>query len=195
MRRAPSVAAGTACGLLGEDGSRGDSCFHQGVWFGRRTRLSWRSGLTARLDGDDGAAVVSAPAGHGQDGGARVMGLRAARRVAWLSCDPMDAEPTRFHVMPVDGDLDAVVGTADDAFVLLERVVRHRRPRFASRRRRLRDHRPGPPVRWLGVLRQRRQRQVRRQRARHPRVRHRIRHRCRCSTWIERSPSTGTRWG
>ena len=76
-------------------------------------------------------------------------------------------------------------------------VLGHRRGRRPRRRRRGRDHRPGRPVRRLGALRQGRQGQVRLQRARHPRVRHRGRRRrsrpapTRCG-WS--SPTTAAAW-
>ena len=76
-------------------------------------------------------------------------------------------------------------------------VLGHRRRRRPRRRRQRGDHRPGRPVRRLGRLLQGRQGQVRLQRARHPRVPDRRRHRrsppatTRCA-WS--SPTTAADW-
>lgn len=81
-----------------------------------------RPELTARLNGDYRLGLVSAPAGYGKT--AALASWAAERRdsVAWLSCDALDAEPTRF----MSGLLTAISarwpGVADDAFVLLERT-------------------------------------------------------------------------
>ena len=66
-------------------------------------------------------------------------------------------------------------------------LLRHRRSDHPRQRRGGGDHRPRRPLRRLGRLREGRQGQVRLQRARHPRVRHRGRRR--------RSPRANTRCG
>ena len=86
-----------------------------------RRQLVSRPELTARLDGDYRLALVSAPAGYGKT--ATLAGWAAARpeEVAWLSCDAMDAEPTRFMSCLLTAIAARWPGAADDAFVLLER--------------------------------------------------------------------------
>jgi ATP/maltotriose-dependent transcriptional regulator MalT len=80
-----------------------------------------RSGLTARLDGDYRVALVSAPAGYGKTATLASWAAQRADEVAWLSCDPMDAEPTRFMSCLLTAISTRWPGVADDAFVLLER--------------------------------------------------------------------------
>ena len=80
-----------------------------------------RQELSARLDGVYRVGLVSAPAGYGKT--ATLASWAAARSdgVAWLSCDPMDAEPTRFMAGLLTAISGRWPGVADDAFVLLER--------------------------------------------------------------------------
>ena len=80
-----------------------------------------RPTLSARLDGDYRVALVSAPAGYGKT--ATLAAWAAARRsdVAWLSCDALDAEPTRFMSCLLTTVSTTWPGVADDAFVLLDR--------------------------------------------------------------------------
>lgn len=80
-----------------------------------------RSELTARLDGDYRVALVSAPAGYGKTATLASWAMQQAGQVAWLSCDPMDAEPTRFMSCLLTAISMRWPGVADDAFVLLER--------------------------------------------------------------------------
>ena len=86
---------------------------------------------------------------------------------------------------------NSVVSIKNKSFSVTAEVDRPRRRRGG------RDHRPGRPVRWLGRLRQERQSQVRLQRPRDPRVRHRGRGsdsppaRIRCG-WS--SPTTAVGW-
>ena len=80
-----------------------------------------RPDLSARLDTEYRLGLVSAPAGYGKTVALASWAAGHADRLAWLSCDPSDAEPTRF----MSGLLSAISarwpGVADDAFVLLER--------------------------------------------------------------------------
>ena len=78
--------------------------------------------MSARgLDSEYRLGLVSAPAGYGKTVALASWATGHADRLAWLSCDPSDAEPTRF----MSGLLSAISarwpGVADDAFVLLER--------------------------------------------------------------------------
>ena len=86
----------------------------------RRTLVP-RPDLWARLDGDYRVGLVSAPAGYGKTATLAAWAAEQGDRLAWLSCDSSDAEPTRFMA----GLLSAVgarwPGSADDAFVLLDR--------------------------------------------------------------------------
>ena len=86
-----------------------------------RRPLVPRPGLSARLDESYRLALVSAPAGYGKTAALAMWAAEQGDRVAWLSCDRSDAEPTRF----MSGLLSAISarwpGVADDAFVLLER--------------------------------------------------------------------------
>ena len=67
-------------------------------------------------------ALVSAPAGYGKT--ATLASWASARRdrVAWLSCDPSDAEPTRFMSCLLAAIAARWPGVADDALVLLDRA-------------------------------------------------------------------------
>ena len=80
-----------------------------------------RPGLTARLDGDYRVALVSAPAGYGKTATLASWAAHQPDEVAWFSCDPMDAEPTRFMSCLLTAISTRWPGVADDAFVLLER--------------------------------------------------------------------------
>ena len=86
-----------------------------------RRPLVPRPELTARLDADHRLALVSAPAGYGKTAVLAAWAAEHRDRVAWLSCDPSDAEPMRFTY----GLLSAVSarwpGVAADAFAQLER--------------------------------------------------------------------------
>jgi ATP/maltotriose-dependent transcriptional regulator MalT len=86
-----------------------------------RRPLVARSGLTARLSGDYRLALVSAPAGYGKTATLASWATEQSDEVAWLSCDPMDAEPTRFMSCLLTAISARWPGVADDAFVLLER--------------------------------------------------------------------------
>ena len=86
-----------------------------------RRPLVPRPELTARLDADYRLALVSAPAGYGKTAMLASWATEHSDQVAWLSCDPSDAEPTRFTC----GLLSAIAarwpGVAGDAFARLER--------------------------------------------------------------------------
>src|SRR5215213_3560019 len=86
-----------------------------------RRQLVSRPELTARLDGDYRMALVSAPAGYGKTATLTGWATERPEEVAWLSCDAMDAEPTRFMSCLLSAIAARWPGTADDAFVLLER--------------------------------------------------------------------------
>jgi ATP/maltotriose-dependent transcriptional regulator MalT len=73
------------------------------------------------LDGDYRVALVSAPAGYGKTATLASWAFERPDEVAWLSCDPMDAEPTRFMSCLLTAISTRWPGAADDAFVLLER--------------------------------------------------------------------------
>ena len=70
-------------------------------------------------------ALVAAPAGYGKTATLASWAADRPGEVAWLSCDPSDAEPSRF----MSGLLSSISvkwpGVADDAFVLLEREGSH----------------------------------------------------------------------
>ena len=72
-----------------------------------RRPLVPRPGLSARLDEDYRLALVSAPAGYGKTAALAMWAAEHRDRVAWLSCDPSDAEPTRF----MSGLLAAIAAT------------------------------------------------------------------------------------
>jgi LuxR family transcriptional regulator, maltose regulon positive regulatory protein len=86
-----------------------------------RRHLMLRPALSARMDEDYRFALVSAPAGYGKTAALATWAGEHRDRVAWLSCDPSDADATRF----MSGLLWAISarwpGVADDALVLLER--------------------------------------------------------------------------
>jgi ATP/maltotriose-dependent transcriptional regulator MalT len=85
-----------------------------------RRPLMARPELSARLDADYRLALVSAPAGYGKTAVLASWAADHPDEVAWLSCDPSDAEPSRF----VCGLLSAISarwpGVADDALALME---------------------------------------------------------------------------
>ena len=87
-----------------------------------RRPLVLRPDLDARLDGDYRLGLVSAPAGYGKTATLASWASRRRERVAWLSCDPTDAEPTRFMSCLLSAISARWPGVADDAFVLLERA-------------------------------------------------------------------------
>ena len=66
-------------------------------------------------------ALVSAPAGYGKTATLASWASERAGDVAWLSCDALDAEPTRFMSCLLSTISATWPGVADDAFVLLER--------------------------------------------------------------------------
>jgi LuxR family maltose regulon positive regulatory protein len=87
-----------------------------------RTRRSLveRRELIDRLDGEYRYALISAPAGYAKT--ATLAAWAGGReRVAWLSCDPFDVEPTRFMSGLLSAIAAAWPGAADDALVLLDR--------------------------------------------------------------------------
>ena len=86
-----------------------------------RRPLVPRPGLSARLDEDYRLALVSAPAGYGKTAALAMWAAGHRDRVAWLSCDPADAEPTRFMAGLLAALAARWPGVADDAYVLLER--------------------------------------------------------------------------
>ena len=77
--------------------------------------------MSARLDGDYRIALVSAPAGYGKTATLASWASERPDEVAWLSCDALDAEPTRFMSCLLTTLAATWPGVADDAFVLLER--------------------------------------------------------------------------
>jgi LuxR family maltose regulon positive regulatory protein len=81
-----------------------------------------RPELDARLDGDYRLGLVSAPAGYGKTATLAAWARPRRERVAWLSCDPTDAEPNRFMSCLLSAIAARWPGVADDAFVLLERA-------------------------------------------------------------------------
>ena len=91
-----------------------------------RRALVPRPDLSARLD-EPGyhLGLVAAPAGYGKTATLASWASAQPHDLAWLSCDPTDAEPSRFML----GLLTAVSvkwpGVADDALVLLEREGAH----------------------------------------------------------------------
>jgi len=80
-----------------------------------------RSELCARLDDDYRVALVAAPAGHGKTATLASWAAGHHDRLAWLSCDASDAEPTRFMSCLLSAVSARWPGVVDDAFVLLER--------------------------------------------------------------------------
>ena len=88
---------------------------------GSRQPLVPRPELGARLDGDHRMALVSAPAGYGKTATLSSWAHERAPSVAWLSCDPSDAEPTRFMAGLLAAISTRWPGAADDALVLLDR--------------------------------------------------------------------------
>ena len=86
-----------------------------------RRPLLPRPRLHARLDEDYRLALVSAPAGYGKTAALAMWAAEHRDRVAWLSCDPADAEPTRFMAGLLAALATRWPGVADDAYVLLER--------------------------------------------------------------------------
>jgi LuxR family maltose regulon positive regulatory protein len=86
-----------------------------------RRSLVPRPSLSARLDSEYRVGLVSAPAGYGKT--ATLAAWAGGRRdhLAWLSCDPSDAEPARFMSCLLSAISTRWPGVADDAFVLLER--------------------------------------------------------------------------
>ena len=77
--------------------------------------------MSARLDSEYRLGLVSAPAGYGKTVALASWAAGHADRLAWLSCDPSDAEPTRFMSCLLSAISARWPGVADDAFVLLER--------------------------------------------------------------------------
>ena len=73
-----------------------------------RRPLLPRPRLHARLDEDYRLALVSAPAGYGKTAALAMWAAEHRDRVAWLSCDPADAEPTRFMAGLLAALADAV---------------------------------------------------------------------------------------
>jgi hypothetical protein len=63
-----------------------------------RRPLVSRPRVSARLDEDYRLALVSAPAGYGKTAALATWAAGHRDRVAWLSCDPCDADPTRRRV-------------------------------------------------------------------------------------------------
>ena len=61
-----------------------------------RQPLVPRPDLEELLDSDYRVGLVSAPAGYGKTATLSSWALDRPDVVAWLSCDPSDAEPTRF---------------------------------------------------------------------------------------------------
>ena len=64
---------------------------------------------------------MSAPAGYGKTATLAAWAADRGPDLAWLSCDPSDAEPTRFMSCLLSAISTRWPGVADDAFVLLER--------------------------------------------------------------------------
>lgn len=85
-----------------------------------RRPLVERPELEARLDADHRFALVSAPAGYGKTAVLASWAAGRRDRVAWLSCDPSDAEPARFVAGLVAAISARWPGLADDALALLE---------------------------------------------------------------------------
>ena len=95
---------------------------------------------------------MSAPAGYGKTATLASWAAGHRDRVAWLSCDPTDAEPTRFMSCLLSAISATWPGVADDAFVLLEREGANTYDaavavanELATRRRAGRDRRRRPP--------------------------------------------------
>ena len=86
-----------------------------------RRPLVPRPDLTARLDADYRLALVSAPAGYGKTAMLASWATEHRDQVAWLSCDPSDAEPARFTCGLLSAISARWPGVAGDAFALLER--------------------------------------------------------------------------
>ena len=86
-----------------------------------RRPLVARPALSAELDGDYRIALVSAPAGYGKTATLASWASTQPGKVAWLSCDALDAEPTRFMSCLLTTVSATWPGVADDAFVLLDR--------------------------------------------------------------------------
>jgi LuxR family maltose regulon positive regulatory protein len=80
-----------------------------------------RPDLDELLDGDYRIGLVSAPAGYGKTATLSSWALDRPDPVAWLSCDPSDAEPTRFTSCLLAAISTCWPGAADDAFVVLDR--------------------------------------------------------------------------
>jgi LuxR family transcriptional regulator, maltose regulon positive regulatory protein len=81
-----------------------------------------RPELSARLDDPDyRLATVAAPAGYGKTAMLASWAAVQQHDLAWLSCDPADAEPSRFMAGLLASISVRWPGVADDAFVLLER--------------------------------------------------------------------------
>ena len=80
-----------------------------------------RPELAARLDAEHRFTLVSAPAGYGKTATLATWADENRDRLAWLSCDASDAEPTRFMSCLLSTISERWPGVADDAFVLLER--------------------------------------------------------------------------
>ena len=79
---------------------------------GSRQPLVPRPELGARLDGDHRMALVSAPAGYGKTATLSSWADGRAASVAWLSCDPADAEPAR-SATPAFGPEHTASGAVD----------------------------------------------------------------------------------
>jgi LuxR family maltose regulon positive regulatory protein len=86
-----------------------------------RRPLVARPTLSAQLDGEYRFALVSAPAGYGKTATLATWAAAQSHDVAWLSCDALDAEPTRFMSCLLASISTRWPGVADDAFVLLDR--------------------------------------------------------------------------
>src|SRR5215831_5043593 len=87
-----------------------------------RRRFVPRSQLSERLDGQYRLGLVAAPAGYGKTTALASWAAGQAHGLAWLSCDLLDAEPTRFMTSVLTAISARWPGVADDAFVLLERA-------------------------------------------------------------------------
>ncbi len=126
MTRPQTQSGGQVLALRGDDPAGSDDATRTVVAATKltiprsRRPLMARPELTARLDGDYRLALVSAPAGYGKT--AVIASWAAAHRdgVAWLSCDPSDAEPTRFVCALLSAISARWPGVADDAFALLD---------------------------------------------------------------------------
>ena len=86
-----------------------------------RRPLVPRPALSALLDSEYRVALVSAPAGYGKTATIASWADGHRDRLAWLSCDPTDAEPARFMSCLLSAISATWPGVADDAFVLLDR--------------------------------------------------------------------------